>query len=124
MHFQTFQIARVVIFSKSIFLGQIRNRRPKRHDNDWWGDRFAEGKMVITTRPTGQIGTRGVIDQVMDSDLCGSNQGADSAPDVPVWAEVRREILGSPTLLTARVTAEVSLAPWTCTGLLGKAPDN
>ena len=40
-----------VIFSKSIFLSSDSNEHPKRQNNDWWGDRFAEKKMVLTTRP-------------------------------------------------------------------------
>ena len=40
--FKILQIARVVIFSKSFFLGQIRNQRPKRDNNGWCGERFAE----------------------------------------------------------------------------------
>ena len=38
-------------FRKRFFLVQIRNQRPKSHNNSWFRDRFAE-KMVITTHPT------------------------------------------------------------------------
>ena len=51
-HFWNFQIARAVIFLVNrYFWGQILNQHPKTHDNGWWGDRFAEKKMVITTWP-------------------------------------------------------------------------
>ena len=41
-HSQNLEIAHAVNFSKSIFLGQIRNQRPKRQNSGWGGDRFAE----------------------------------------------------------------------------------
>ena len=37
-----------LFFRNRYFWGQIWNQRPKRHNNVWWGDRFAEKKMVVT----------------------------------------------------------------------------